>query len=67
MYLYIFYFDDSVDIIEVKRFSDLSTHKSDYYYYEKFGDAWGKGTTIPKSEVLCIEVCDRLGTHDWEI
>lgn len=64
MYLYISYLDGRVDTIEVKRFSDLSTHKSDYYYYEKLGDIWGKGTTIPKSEVLCIEVCNRLGTHN---
>lgn len=66
MYLYIAYIDGKTDVIEVKRFSDLSTHKSEFYYYEKPGDDWGKGTAVPKSEVLCIEVCSRLGTHDWE-
>ena len=66
MYLYIAYIDGRIETIPIKMFSDLSTHKSDYYYYEKLGDDWGKGTTIKKSDVLCIEVCNRLGTHDWE-
>lgn len=66
MYLYIAYIDGRTEVKEVRMFSDLSTHKSDFYYYEQTGDGWGKGTTVPKSDVLCIEVCSRLGTHDWE-
>ena len=66
MYLYIAYIDGRTEVKEVRMFSDLSTAKSDFYYYEQTGDGWGKGTTIKKSDVLCIEVCSRLGTHDWE-
>lgn len=56
MYLYIAYTDGRTDVIQVERFSDLSTHKSGFYYYETMTDAWGKGTCIKKEDVLCIEV-----------
>lgn len=56
MYLYIAYTDGRTEVIQVVRFSDLSTHKSDFYYYETMIDAWGKGTCIKKSDVLCIEI-----------
>jgi hypothetical protein len=42
MYLYIAYTDGRTEVIQVARFSDLSTHKSGFYYYETMVDAWGK-------------------------
>ena len=35
MTLKIFYTDKAPETIKVKRFSDLSTHLTDYYYFEK--------------------------------
>jgi hypothetical protein len=56
MYLYIAYTDGRTEVIQVERFSDLSTHKSGFYYYETMIDAWGKGTCIKKEDVLCVEI-----------
>jgi hypothetical protein len=56
MYLYIAYIDGRTEVIQVERFSDLSTHKSGFYYYETMIDAWGKGTCIKKEDVLCVEI-----------
>lgn len=56
MYLYIAYIDGRTEVIQVTRFSDLSTHKSGFYYYETMIDAWGKGTCIKKEDVLCVEI-----------
>lgn len=65
MYLYIAYTDGRTEVIQVERFSDLSTHKSGFYYYETMTDAWGKGTCIKKEDVLCIEiVSNRTGWLD---
>lgn len=40
----------------VKRFSDLSTDKSRFYYYECYSDAPGKGTCISRDSVKCVEL-----------
>ena len=56
MYLYIAYTDGRTEVIQVERFSDLSTNKSGFYYYETMIDAWGKGTCIKKEDVLCVEI-----------
>jgi hypothetical protein len=56
MYLYIAYTDGRTEVIQVERFSDLSTNKSGFYYYETMIDACGKGTCIKKEDVLCVEV-----------
>ena len=65
MYLYIAYTDGRTEVIQVERFSDLSTHKSGFYYYETMIDAWGKGTCIKKEDVLCVElVSHRTGWLD---
>jgi hypothetical protein len=56
MYLYIAYTDGRTEVIQVTRFSDLSTNKSGFYYYETMIDAWGKGTCIKKEDVLCVEI-----------
>jgi hypothetical protein len=65
MYLYIAYTDGRTEVIQVERFSDLSTHKSGFYYYETMIDAWGKGTCIKKEDVLCVEiVSNRTGWLD---
>jgi hypothetical protein len=65
MYLCIADIDGRTTVIEVKRFSDLSTSKSDYYYYEEPSDAWGKGTCIRKSDILCIELAP-YPKADWK-
>lgn len=56
MILKILYTDKTIEEIEIKRFSDLSTHKSNFYYYEYYYDEKGKGTMISRDKVACIEV-----------
>lgn len=56
MNLKILFNDNSKKEIKVKRFSDISTEKSKYYYYEQMNDIPGKGTCISRSTVKCIEI-----------
>ena len=64
MHLCIVYKNGETEVIRVKRFSDLSTSNSDYYYYEQDLDDWGKGTTIEKSKILGIEIAPYVKA-DW--
>ena len=64
MHLCIVYKNGETEVIRVKRFSDLSTDNSDYYYYEQDLDDWGKGTTVKKSEILGIEIAPYVKA-DW--
>lgn len=64
MHLCIVYKNGETEVIRVKRFSDLSTDNSDYYYYEQDLDDWGKGTTIEKSKILGIEIAPYVKA-DW--
>ena len=64
MHLCIVYKNGEIEVIRVKRFSDLSTSNSDYYYYEQDLDDWGKGTTIEKSKILGIEIAPYVKA-DW--
>lgn len=56
MKLQILYTDDTFQEIIIKRFSDVSTHKSNFYYYEELNDERGKGTCIRRNLVKCVEV-----------
>ena len=56
MTLKILFNDNTKKDITIKRFIDLSTAKSKYYYYEQIHDMKGKGTTISKNIVKCIEI-----------
>ncbi len=56
MKLQILYTDNTFQEITIKRFSDISTHKANFYYYEKPNDERGKGTSINREQVCCVEV-----------
>lgn len=56
MTLKILFNDNTEKNIIIKRFSDLSTAKSKYYYYEQMHDIQGQGTTISRNIVKCIEI-----------
>ena len=47
--------DDHTEEHTVKRVSDLSTHKSQFLYYEKPYDEHGKGTCVRRDDLLCFE------------
>ena len=64
MHLCIVYKNGETEVIRVKRFSDLSTDKSDFYYYEQEHDFWGQGTCVRKDEILCIEIAP-YPKADW--
>ncbi len=59
MKLQILYTDKTYQEITIKRFSDISTHEANFYYYEKHGDEQGKGTCINREQVCCVEVVER--------
>ena len=42
MYVCFAYKNGETKVRRIKRFSDLSTDKSDFYYYEEDSDAWDK-------------------------
>lgn len=56
MKLQIFYTDKHSEEIEIKRFSDLTTHNSGFYYFEKPEDELGKGSFVKRDSVSCVEV-----------
>ncbi len=56
MHLYILYNDNRLEHHVISRFSDLSTAKSKFYYYEKPSDDYGKGTTFKREEIVCFEI-----------
>ena len=56
MYLQILFADDRYEVHLIKRFTNLSQTKSNFYYYEKPVDERGKGTSIPRSEIKCFEI-----------
>ena len=56
MHLYILYNDNRFEHQIISRFSDLSTTKSRFYYYEKPGDDYGKGTTFKREDIQCFEI-----------
>lgn len=56
MKLQILYTDNTFQEIIIKRFSDVSTHKSNFYYYEEPNDEHGKVTCIRRNLVKCVEV-----------
>ena len=56
LYLYVLFHDGRMSRFVVKRFSDLFTDKSRFYYYEFYSDAPGKGTCIPRDSVRCVEL-----------
>ena len=64
MHICIVYKTGETEVLRIKRFSDLSTDKSDFYYYETDLDAWGQGTCVKKSDVLCIEIAPYVKA-DW--
>lgn len=64
MHICIVYKTGETEVVKIKRFSDLSTEKSDFYYYEQEYDDWGKGTTVRKSDVLCVEIAP-YPKADW--
>lgn len=64
MHVCIAYKNGETKVLRIKRFSDLSTDKSDFYYYEEDLDAWGQGTCIKKADVLCIEIAP-YPKADW--
>lgn len=65
MYVYFLYTSGETEIIEIKRFSNLSENKSQFYYYERPGDDWGKGICIPREKVDCFEIAPCIKA-DWE-
>ena len=56
MHLYILYDDNHLEHHVISRFSDLSTSKSKFYYYEKPSDEYGKGTTFRRKDISCFEI-----------
>ena len=56
MHLYILYNDDNMEHHVITRFSDISTKKSRFYYYEKPNDEYGKGTTFRREDIKCFEI-----------
>jgi hypothetical protein len=56
MILKILYEDKRMEEMTIKRFSDISTHKVNFYYYEKPFDEHGKGSCVNREMVRCIEV-----------
>lgn len=56
MILKILYKDKRIEEIPITRFSDISTHKTNLYYYEKYYDESGKGTCIKREDVDCVEI-----------
>ena len=64
MYVCFVYKTGETEVLRIKRFSDLSTDKSDFYYYEQEHDFWGKGTCVRKDEILCIEIAP-YPKADW--
>ena len=64
MYVCFAYKNGETKVRRIKRFSDLSTDKSDFYYYEEDSDAWGQGTCVKKSDILCIEIAPHPKA-DW--
>ncbi len=65
MYLYVLFQDNTVGKYRVKRFSDLSQQKSNFYYYEEQYDEKGKGKTIPRANIKCFELSP-YPLQDWE-
>ena len=64
MYVCFAYKNGETKVRRIKRFSDLSTDESDFYYYEEELDAWGCGTCVKKDEILCIEIAP-YPKADW--
>lgn len=64
MYVCFAYKNGEIKVRRIKRFSDLSTDNSDFYYYEEELDAWGQGTCVRKDEILCIEIAP-YPKADW--
>lgn len=64
MYVCFVYKTGETEVLRIKRFSDLSTDKSDFYYYEQEHDFWGQGTCVRKDEILCIEIAP-YPKADW--
>lgn len=58
MIMKILFKDKTKKTITIKRFSDLSTHKSNFYYYEEPYTEHGKGVCISRDNVDCIEVVE---------
>ena len=56
MYLYILFVDGRIEKHLVKRFSDLSQTKSQYYYYEEVNDQKGHGKKFLRNEIKCFEI-----------
>ena len=56
MHLYILFKDNHIEHHFITRFSDLSTSKSRFYYYEKLNDDYGKGTTFKREDIICFEI-----------
>ena len=64
MYVCFAYKNGEIKVRRIKRFSDLSTDNSDFYYYEEELDVWGQGTCVRKDEILCIEIAP-YPKADW--
>lgn len=58
--LKILYEDDRMEEKIITRFSDISTHKSNFYYYEEQYDERGQGTCVKRDVVKCIEITQFL-------
>lgn len=58
--LKILYKDEHLVEKIITRFSDLSTHKSNFYYYEEPYDDRGKGTGVKRDDVKCVEITQVL-------
>lgn len=65
MYVYFLFTSGKTEIIEIKRFSDLSEKDSQYYYYETPSDTWGKGKCVPRDQVICFEIAPCIKA-DWQ-
>ena len=65
MHLYIYFVDEHVEKHLVKRFSDLSQTKSQFYYYEEPNDEPGKGKTFRREDIQCFEV-SFCPLQNWE-
>lgn len=58
--LKILYKNDRTEEKIITRFSDISTHKSNFYYYEEPCDEYGKGTCVKRDDVKCVEITQFL-------
>lgn len=58
--LKILYEDDRMEEKIITRFSDLSTHKSSFYYYEEQYDERRQGTCVKRDDVKCVEITQFL-------